>query len=332
MYLDDDDLLPTWCGTGLEDYVGTAWGMGAHQTPYQGVPARARTVTAAPRPMPDLVSFYRWHLPDPIVFERRLRVTIQQLGAVMVPTGERRPEGRRRRAPASSPAAGGGAIGPRRHRVVRGVRTGRRLLRDGIRGLPRRAAGTAGRRRRRGGRHAGDCAYEEPALMETMLGGLGRAAASTGQPGVSSVTPPSRTAAPGRPGGRRDRGGRRDDDLARRQVRQQRRRPVIVEFGQARRRAPAPVPIPSVRSPADARPDASASASDRCSPCDAWVRLGQAADRTASVRRDAARPSTHRGGCRWPAPRASAAARPRPAPRRFVDASRSARRSPASCS
>jgi hypothetical protein len=86
MYLDDDRDLPTWCGTGLEDYVGSAWGMGAHQTAYQGVPllvAEAETT----RPMPDLVSFYRWHIPDPVVFEQRLRVTIQQIGLVMVPRG-----------------------------------------------------------------------------------------------------------------------------------------------------------------------------------------------------------------------------------------------------
>ena len=31
--------------------------------------------------------FYRWHLPDPVVFERRLRVTIQQIGAIILPPG-----------------------------------------------------------------------------------------------------------------------------------------------------------------------------------------------------------------------------------------------------
>ncbi len=85
MYLDGESL-PTWCGTGLEDYAGTAWGMGPHQTPYQGVPS----VVASPErsgPMPDLASFYRWHLPDPIVFERSLRVTIQQIGAILLPPG-----------------------------------------------------------------------------------------------------------------------------------------------------------------------------------------------------------------------------------------------------
>lgn len=86
MYLDEDDALPTWCGTGLEDYVGTAWGMGEHQVPLQGVPLSLAD-PAAGQPMPDFVSFFRWHLPDPIVFRERLRVTLQQIGAVPVPRG-----------------------------------------------------------------------------------------------------------------------------------------------------------------------------------------------------------------------------------------------------
>jgi len=85
MYLDGEGQ-PTWCGTGLEDYVGTAWGMGPHQTQYQGVPLHVSDPDH-PRPMPDMVSFYRWHIPDPIVFERALRVTIQQIGAVILPPG-----------------------------------------------------------------------------------------------------------------------------------------------------------------------------------------------------------------------------------------------------
>jgi hypothetical protein len=85
IYLDGDAALPTWCGTGLEDYVGTAWGMGAHTTELQGVPLVLQAPGAAG--MPELVSFYRWHLPDPIVFRRDCRVTIQQIGAVGVPRG-----------------------------------------------------------------------------------------------------------------------------------------------------------------------------------------------------------------------------------------------------
>jgi hypothetical protein len=91
VYRDGDDTNPTICGTGLEDYVGSAWGMGQHTTPYQGVPIfvidPGTPATGLP-PMPDFVSFYRWHVMDPIVFEKSIRVTIQQLGAMMVPKGE----------------------------------------------------------------------------------------------------------------------------------------------------------------------------------------------------------------------------------------------------
>ena len=81
MYLDEDGSYPSWCSTGLEDYVGSAWGMGPHQTRYQGAPLILQS-PERPTAMPDFVSFYRWHLPDPIVFRSDLRVTLQQIGAV----------------------------------------------------------------------------------------------------------------------------------------------------------------------------------------------------------------------------------------------------------
>ena len=37
---------------------------------------------------PDFVSFYRWHVPDPIMFERDLKVTIQQIGAMFFLQGQ----------------------------------------------------------------------------------------------------------------------------------------------------------------------------------------------------------------------------------------------------
>ncbi len=77
VYRDGDDRLPTICGTGLEDYVGSAWGLGAHESPWQGVPLDVRAPGAV---QPDFVSFQRWHVPDPIVFASDLRVTIQQIG------------------------------------------------------------------------------------------------------------------------------------------------------------------------------------------------------------------------------------------------------------
>ena len=91
IYRDGDDALPTICGTGLEDYVGTAWGMGAHHAPYGGAPlvlSEHGTGAEGMGTQPDLVSFYRWHLPDPIMFERELRVTIQQIGAMFFPAGQ----------------------------------------------------------------------------------------------------------------------------------------------------------------------------------------------------------------------------------------------------
>ncbi len=79
IFKDGDTTQPTICGTGLEDYVGSAWGMGPHAAPYAGSPLEVREGETR---QPDLLSFYRWHLLDPIMFERDLRVTIQQIGAV----------------------------------------------------------------------------------------------------------------------------------------------------------------------------------------------------------------------------------------------------------
>ena len=89
-FRDGDRDHPTICGTGLEDYVGSAWGMGAHTTPTQGAPlivAPPALEGAVMPPKPDFVGFYRWHLPDPMVFATEMRATIQQIGALMVPKG-----------------------------------------------------------------------------------------------------------------------------------------------------------------------------------------------------------------------------------------------------
>ncbi|MDQ1520847.1 MAG: hypothetical protein QOI55_1920 [Actinomycetota bacterium] len=82
VYRDGDDAggLPTICGTGLEDYAGSAWGMGAHHALYGGAPLDVRPPGASFFSLPDFVAFYRWHVPDPIVFASSLRVTIQQIG------------------------------------------------------------------------------------------------------------------------------------------------------------------------------------------------------------------------------------------------------------
>ncbi|MEY2425316.1 MAG: hypothetical protein QOI61_888 [Actinomycetota bacterium] len=81
VFLDGDTTHPTICGTGLEDYVGTAWGMGPHQSLYMGAPLDVRGPGVAPGANPDFVGFYRWHVADPIFFTDSLKVTIQQIGA-----------------------------------------------------------------------------------------------------------------------------------------------------------------------------------------------------------------------------------------------------------
>jgi len=103
VFLDGDAALPTICGTGLEDYVGSAWGMGPHHAPYGGVPLEV--APPGHRGQPDFVGFYRWHVPDPVIFQRDLRVTIQQIGAAGFRAGE---EAAFERYAATHPAAGDG--------------------------------------------------------------------------------------------------------------------------------------------------------------------------------------------------------------------------------
>jgi hypothetical protein len=85
-YLDGDGEYPTICGTGTEDYFCGSYNFENQTTkqyqefttPYSGLPQVIR---------PDGVyqsqtrfGLYRWHIVDPIRFERELRVTIQALG------------------------------------------------------------------------------------------------------------------------------------------------------------------------------------------------------------------------------------------------------------
>jgi hypothetical protein len=85
-YLDGDGEFPTICGTGTEDYFCGSYNFEAQDpkryleftTPYAGLPQVLR---------PDGIyasqtrfGLYRWHIMDPIRFEKDIRVTIQALG------------------------------------------------------------------------------------------------------------------------------------------------------------------------------------------------------------------------------------------------------------
>ena len=72
MFMDDDKEFATIAGTGAEDYVGTGWGMGTYHHQYQG--------STVADPKAGKFSFYRWHIPDAIYFDKNLKITLQQMG------------------------------------------------------------------------------------------------------------------------------------------------------------------------------------------------------------------------------------------------------------
>ncbi|MCL4742722.1 MAG: DUF2961 domain-containing protein [Phycisphaerales bacterium] len=81
---------PTICGTGTEDYFGGAWGFvmdhaadlrpTTYSTAFLGYPQAVYEASPRVGPRPPAHALYRWHVPDPVRFERDLRVTVQALG------------------------------------------------------------------------------------------------------------------------------------------------------------------------------------------------------------------------------------------------------------
>ena len=95
-YIDGDGKYPTWCSTGAEDYFGGAWSFAEfdehdhmHERtftgPYLGFPFYSQNLAGRESAYWDTATpvtrgLYRWHIPDPIYFERDLRVEWQQIG------------------------------------------------------------------------------------------------------------------------------------------------------------------------------------------------------------------------------------------------------------
>jgi hypothetical protein len=81
-YMDGDKDFPTICGTGTEDYFCGSYGFSKPQgkgyqefnTPYAGMP---QVIMDEKQPR---FGLYRWHIMDPIRFEKDLEVTMQALG------------------------------------------------------------------------------------------------------------------------------------------------------------------------------------------------------------------------------------------------------------
>jgi hypothetical protein len=83
-YIDGDGEFPTICGTGTEDYFGGAynWDVDGSYVPYS-TPFMGMHQVIRPDGLYNSQhrhAMYRWHIPDPVRFERDLRVTIQGLG------------------------------------------------------------------------------------------------------------------------------------------------------------------------------------------------------------------------------------------------------------
>lgn len=84
-FMDGDTEFPTICGTGTEDYFCGAWGF---ISPNNGYDAYSGNYCGMPQVIKgdgfnnsqQRFGLYRWHIMDPIRFEKDLKVTIQALG------------------------------------------------------------------------------------------------------------------------------------------------------------------------------------------------------------------------------------------------------------
>jgi hypothetical protein len=68
----NDAWPPTLHGTGTEDYFNTAWcPTQEYSAPYHGIIAAGGPNWTEP------VTLYRWHIEDPVIFQKRIRVTFE---------------------------------------------------------------------------------------------------------------------------------------------------------------------------------------------------------------------------------------------------------------
>jgi len=92
-FMDDDSKFPTICGTGTEDYFCGSYDFDTRKKNDAGVETVNYTEFCSPYTgMPQVIrgdghydvmqrfGLYRWHITDPIRFEKNLKVTIQSLG------------------------------------------------------------------------------------------------------------------------------------------------------------------------------------------------------------------------------------------------------------
>ena len=90
VYRDGDTRLPDHLRHRAGGLRGQRLGHGRARRALRRRPAggRRRGGPGGPGDNPEFVGFYRWHLADPIMFARDLRVTIQQIGAAFFAAGQ----------------------------------------------------------------------------------------------------------------------------------------------------------------------------------------------------------------------------------------------------
>ena len=72
VFLDGDKKFPTLVGSGTEDYIGSGWAQGVYHTKYMG--------SSIMDEEEGIYAFYRFHIIDPIYFQKDIKITIQQMG------------------------------------------------------------------------------------------------------------------------------------------------------------------------------------------------------------------------------------------------------------
>lgn len=70
IYIDGDNEYPTLCGTGAEDYLGSAWELNEFVNSESGCLYKSE----------ESLLMYRYHISDPIYFKNDIKVTLQAMG------------------------------------------------------------------------------------------------------------------------------------------------------------------------------------------------------------------------------------------------------------
>ncbi|MBV9468703.1 MAG: DUF2961 domain-containing protein [Abitibacteriaceae bacterium] len=77
----DGETEPSLRGTGTEDYFCDGWGFRKQAGPYYGAPLMEGNETG------NRTSVYRWHIPDPVPFQKSLRLEFEHKGVTFNPDG-----------------------------------------------------------------------------------------------------------------------------------------------------------------------------------------------------------------------------------------------------